>query len=91
MTSPDEPIAYDVIGNPVPPISFEDTNPQPEFQFSAPLPLPADWKPPGDGKAPRVARSTRAPKASLQTVAEQGIGAQSPYPSKESDHGNEIP
>lgn len=92
----EEPVARDVIGNPVPRLEFDTPaaptsriNEQGEFEFAAPLPLPADWKP-GFEQSVDVA-ATATIHAEFEALRDLNVGAQTPYPSKEDNHGTAIP
>lgn len=76
---------YDVIGNPVPKLNFDTPPPEPRpnadggFDYPAPRPLPADWKP--GFEQPTV--TVEVVRAQLEPLKDLNIGAQEPYPSKE--------
>ena len=64
--------------------------PPAEFNYSAPAPLPPNWKP-GFGIDDEGPVVFRAPPEPLHTIQELGIGPRDPYPSKEDNNGTALP
>lgn len=61
----------------------EDPGPdEADFNYSAPLPLPPDWRPPGSDHVDVVPRGPPSP-GPVKTIEDLGIGPQTPYPTKE--------
>lgn len=62
--------------------SPEDAPDEPAFNYSAPLPLPPDWRPPGHDHVDVAPRAAPSP-GPVETIEDLGIGPQTPYPTKE--------